>query len=137
VVKPVKESVIEKYFVEQVENELKGEARKYKTRRNDPDRIVLLPGGRLFFVELKRPGKDAREGQEREHTRLMNLGFEVAVLDTKELVDLWIADKGGKNRCPECGYGLIRLSSRNKRICSNCNITYEWPLNKGQKPVYC
>lgn len=89
--KPVLESVIEKYLVEQVEKILHGEARKFKTRRNDPDRIVLLHGGYVTFVETKRPGEKARPGQLREHERLRGLGFFVSVLDTKELIDKWIA----------------------------------------------
>jgi hypothetical protein len=136
VVKPVKESKIETYFVDQVENVLKGEARKYKTRRNDPDRLVMLPGGRVYFVELKRPGEEARDGQAREHKRLRDMGFDVAVLDTKEAVDAWIADKAGKNRCPECGYGLLRMGTLDKRACPDCHKEYFWELEKGQKRDY-
>jgi Zn finger protein HypA/HybF involved in hydrogenase expression len=121
VVKRVKEVTIEEYFVEQVESVLKGEARKYKTRRNDPDRIVLLPGGRIYFVE---------------HKRLRDMGFDVAVLDTKEAVDAWIADKAGKNRCPECGYGLLRMGTLDKRACPDCHKEYFWELEKGQKRDY-
>ena len=32
-----------------------------------PDRIVLLPGGRMGFVEVKAPGKKARPLQESRH----------------------------------------------------------------------
>lgn len=41
-----------------------------------PDRICLLPGGRIYFVELKRPkgGKTAKL-QEWWHSRLRRLGF--------------------------------------------------------------
>ncbi|EEP0571363.1 VRR-NUC domain-containing protein, partial [Salmonella enterica] len=50
-----------------------------------PDRIVLLPGGRLVFVECKAPGKAPRADQGREHERLRALGFTVVVLDSKNL----------------------------------------------------
>lgn len=52
-----------------------------------PDRICTLPGNNVIFVELKAPGKKPRPEQEREHTRLRDLGCKVLVLDTKELVD--------------------------------------------------
>lgn len=135
--KPLKERDVEAHFVDCVETILKGETRKYKSRRNDPDRIVFLPGGKLYFVELKRPGKDAREGQAREHKRLRDLGFDVAVLNTIEAVDEWVTDKQGKNRCPECGYGLLRMGTLNKRVCTNCNLEFYWELAKGQKRDYC
>ena len=32
-------------------------------RRYAPDRIVLCPGGHVFFIEFKRPGKKPDEGQ--------------------------------------------------------------------------
>lgn len=54
-------------------------------RRSVPDRIVLLPGGRIVFVECKAPGKPPRAGQLREHGRLRALGFTVVVLDSKNL----------------------------------------------------
>ncbi|HHD7566826.1 TPA: VRR-NUC domain-containing protein, partial [Escherichia coli] len=50
-----------------------------------PDRIVLLPGGRIVFVECKAPGKPPRPDQLREHERLRKLGFTVVVLDSKNL----------------------------------------------------
>ncbi len=46
-----------------------------------PDRIVLLPGGRIGFVEVKAPGKVPRPLQAARHAQLRKLGFEVYVLD--------------------------------------------------------
>jgi hypothetical protein len=52
-----------------------------------PDRIVLLPGGVLIFVELKRPiGGVVKPWQSRMHEKLRNLGFRVEVLSTIQLV---------------------------------------------------
>ena len=42
-----------------------------------PDRMILLPGGKIVFVELKAPGKHERARQEYVHTRLRKLGFTV------------------------------------------------------------
>ena len=42
-----------------------------------PDRIVLMPGGRLAFVEVKAPGKKLRPLQEARHRKLRELGFTV------------------------------------------------------------
>ncbi|WP_407575376.1 PDDEXK family nuclease [Raoultella terrigena] len=57
-------------------------------RRSVPDRIVLLPGGRIVFVECKSPGKTPRADQLREHERLRALGFNVVVLDNKDLTGI-------------------------------------------------
>ena len=46
-----------------------------------PDRIVLLPEGRLGFVEVKAPGKVPRPLQAARHAQLRKLGFKVYVLD--------------------------------------------------------
>ena len=46
-----------------------------------PDRLVLFPGGRLAFVEVKAPGKKARPLQESRHGLLRSLGYRVYVLD--------------------------------------------------------
>ena len=42
-----------------------------------PDRMILLPGGRIIFAELKAPGQKARKLQLRVHQMLRELGFEV------------------------------------------------------------
>lgn len=49
-----------------------------------PDRLILMPGGRLAFVELKAPGKKPRPLQICRHEQLRALGFEVFVLDRAE-----------------------------------------------------
>lgn len=46
-----------------------------------PDRLVLLSGGRMAFVEVKAPGKKPRPLQEARHRMLRRLGFKVYVLD--------------------------------------------------------
>ena len=46
-----------------------------------PDRIVLLPGGHIAFVEVKAPGKVPRPLQEAIHRMLQKLGYKVYVLD--------------------------------------------------------
>lgn len=46
-----------------------------------PDRMVLLPGGRIGFVEVKTPGQKPRPLQARRHEQLRMLGFKVYVLD--------------------------------------------------------
>ena len=46
-----------------------------------PDRLVLLPGCRIGFVEVKAPGKEPRPLQVKRHRQLASLGFPVFVLD--------------------------------------------------------
>lgn len=53
-----------------------------------PDRLVLLPGGRLYFIELKAPGKKPRPTQEVVIKKLRGLGFEVLIIDSLETIDL-------------------------------------------------
>ena len=51
-----------------------------------PDRLVLLPGGRLAFVEVKAPGKTLRPLQVRRKRQLEALGFRVYVIDRPEQI---------------------------------------------------
>lgn len=51
-----------------------------------PDRIVLLPGGKVIFVELKAPGKKLRPIQEARKKDLEKLGFIVKVIDSIDKV---------------------------------------------------
>ena len=66
-----------------------------------PDRLILLPGRRLAFVEVKAPGEKPRLLQLHRHAQLRALGFRVHVLD-----DSWSGDAGiTHTRCPgrKCG----------------------------------
>ena len=51
-----------------------------------PDRLVLLPGGRMAFVELKAPGETMRPLQQYRAKQLMALGFRVYTVDRKEMI---------------------------------------------------
>lgn len=58
-----------------------------------PDRLVLLPGGFLRFVELKRPkGGELSRRQQIVHGQLSVLGFHVLTLNTVELVSKFLCD---------------------------------------------
>lgn len=48
-----------------------------------PDRIVLLPGGHVLFVELKRPGKNSLDPLQRIWRRtLSRMRFDVLVVNS-------------------------------------------------------
>lgn len=51
-----------------------------------PDRIILLPGGRIAFAEMKAPGKTLRTQQRYRKAQLERLGFKVYVIDSKEQI---------------------------------------------------
>ena len=57
-----------------------------------PDRLVLLPGGKLAFVEVKAAGCKPRPLQESRHGMLRRLGFQVFVLDRPEQIQLILED---------------------------------------------
>ena len=52
-----------------------------------PDRICLLRGGRMFFVELKSKGEKPREIQTVRIGALRRMGYKVFVCDSKEKID--------------------------------------------------
>lgn len=85
------EKTVEKYLVNEIER-LGGLCVKFPPLffRGFPDRIVLLPGAVIAFVETKDTGKKPRPIQERVHAKLRKLGFRVEVIDSKEGVDNFI-----------------------------------------------
>lgn len=58
-----------------------------------PDRIVFLPGGRVYFVELKQDRGRLSERQKYVHKQLKNVGREVITLygeiDVQDHLDDW------------------------------------------------
>ncbi|NRG44208.1 VRR-NUC domain-containing protein [Bacillus sp. CRN 9] len=87
----MREKDIEKYLRDQVKKEC-GIAYKFESPGNSgvPDRLVLLPGKKIVFVELKAPGKKPSPIQLAQHRKITKLGFEVFVIDSKEGVDKFI-----------------------------------------------
>ena len=57
-----------------------------------PDRMILLPGGRVIFVELKTTGEKPRKIQLVRHESLRDLGYEVRVIDQRKQIDRLIHD---------------------------------------------
>lgn len=85
----MRESEIERYLKKQVETN-GGKCWKWVSpgRRGVPDRIVIMPGGVVAFVELKSPGKKERADQVRVQQILLKLGcFVFPSVDSKEYVD--------------------------------------------------
>ena len=78
----MREKTVEQKFRKEVQD-AGGLALKFASPGFDgvPDRIALLPGGKMAFVEVKAPGKKPRPLQEARHRLLRQLGFRVYVLD--------------------------------------------------------
>ncbi len=77
-------------------------------RKHAPDVLALFPELSLYsirvltditwnevelhpFIETKRPGKAATEGQAREHERMREAGCVVLVITTIEELDAWLS----------------------------------------------
>ncbi len=84
----MREKVIEKKLVDAVKA-YGGICPKFVSPGFDgmPDRLVLLPGGCLAFVEVKATGKKPRDLQRARHTMLRRLGFWVYVLDDERQIE--------------------------------------------------
>ena len=89
----MREKTIEKKLVQAVKG-VEGIALKFVSPGFDgmPDRLVLLPGGKLAFVEVKAVGCKPRPLQESRHGMLRRLGFQVFVLDRPEQIKLILED---------------------------------------------
>ena len=62
-----------------------------------PDRIVILPGGRIFFVETKSEGRTSTALQRKIQHELRKLGCTVySDIDTKQKVNAILRNETGK-----------------------------------------
>ncbi|MBP3038077.1 VRR-NUC domain-containing protein [Bacillaceae bacterium Marseille-Q3522] len=87
----VRERDIEQYLRAEVKK-AGGKAYKWESPGNDgvPDRIVIFPGNRIYFIELKAPGKKPRPLQLKKINELLAFSCEVEVIDSRELVDEFV-----------------------------------------------
>lgn len=77
----------------QIERKLTGEVKKLNgmclkqtSLAGIPDRLVLLPGGKMAFVELKAPGEKPRRLQQVRIKQLQKMGFMCFVVDGLEMI---------------------------------------------------
>jgi hypothetical protein len=68
-----------------------------------PDRLVLLPDGKVGFVEVKAPGEKPRPLQVSRHNLLRNLGLQVFTLDDITAIPRMLDEIGGKHDNPSNG----------------------------------
>ena len=61
-------------------------------QRGLPDRLILMPGGRVCFAEIKTTGKKPTALQRVTHERLRALGYRVEVVDTTESLENLIVE---------------------------------------------
>lgn len=83
----MREKTVEQKLVAAVKS-MGGLAPKFTSPGLDgmPDRLVLLPHGKMAFVELKAPGKTLRPLQVRRKRQLEALGFQVYCVDRPEQI---------------------------------------------------
>ena len=89
----MKEKGIEQKFVDEVKR-INGLAIKLVSPGliGLPDRLVLIPDGKIGFVEVKAPGKKPRRLQRSRHDQLRKLGFKVFVLDDENQIKAILED---------------------------------------------
>lgn len=87
----MRESTVEKHLADRVKR-LGGLCWKFVSPNLSgvPDRIVVLPGGRVYFVELKAPGRTPRVNQIRRARELQQRGAPALALDSPLAVDMWL-----------------------------------------------
>jgi hypothetical protein len=88
------EASLEAYFNRQVRL-LGGRATKLApTEKGVPDRLVLLPGGRMYLVELKTTKGRTSAAQDLWHERAAALGTRVQLLVGRAGIDKWLQAVG-------------------------------------------
>jgi hypothetical protein len=87
----IKESVVEKVLVQSVRT-LGGLCLKlnFIGTMGAPDRLVLMPGGRFYFVELKQLSGKLEPSQEILFPRIEKRGFKVHILYGVEQVEQFV-----------------------------------------------
>ncbi len=83
-----RETHIENHLIKRVK-QLGGIPYKFTSpqRRSVPDRLCVLPGGYVLFIECKRPGEEPTDAQYRELGKLNDLGQWTYWVSTKGEVD--------------------------------------------------
>jgi len=85
----MREAKIEKKLVQEIKK-IGGECYKWVSPgcAGVPDRLVLVPGGKMCFVELKAEGKKERHLQELRQERMRGMGFAVfSAVDSFEKIE--------------------------------------------------
>lgn len=90
----MRETTIENRLTKAVKA-LHGECKKLVWPADDgaPDRMVLMPKGKIWFVETKAPGGKVSALQKLAHSDLIRMGFEVRVIWTPAGVDRFIQEE--------------------------------------------
>lgn len=93
-----KEKLLERKLVDRVKK-LGGWAVKFwaVNLTGFPDRLVLMPIGKISFVEVKSEGKKPSPRQVVVHGLLRKLGFNVFVIDTQILLEEYLNEIQIKN----------------------------------------
>lgn len=93
----MREKMIESRLVQEVQSR-GGLCWKFTSTGTDgvPDRIVLMPGGKIAFVEVKAPGEKMRALQIRRKQQLERVGFSVYCLDSLEQIRPILDEVGGE-----------------------------------------
>jgi hypothetical protein len=88
----MKESEVENYL-DWTARKIGGETWKFRSpsQRGVADRIVCLPDGSTWFIELKRPGGRLSELQKLFAAKMQKLNQNYACLWSKEMIDEWVS----------------------------------------------
>lgn len=96
----MREREIEKWLREQIKS-MGGRALKFTSPGNDgvPDRIIFLPGGRVYLVELKAVGGRLSPIQVWQQEKFRRLGVDVRTITGRAEAEAFIRElKGGGAR---------------------------------------
>lgn len=81
--------MIEKQIEQKLNDEVKhlgGISLKQTGMAGIPDRLVMMPGGKCAFIELKAPGEKPRKLQVMRMKQLRKMGFKCFVVDSTEMI---------------------------------------------------
>ncbi len=86
-----REKSVEDYLRLRVK-QMGGRAYKFTSPGNAgvPDRLIILPGGRIAFLELKAPGRKPTVRQKKKLQELSDLGCRTGWADSKSQVDAFL-----------------------------------------------